>query len=97
MPSYVMLVKWTEQGIKNVKDSPARLAAAGKAIEAAGGRFTGAYYTMGEYDLIVTSEGPSDEAATAAALAISGAGNTRTTTLRAFTVAEFTEIVKKLP
>jgi uncharacterized protein with GYD domain len=97
MPSYITLVKWTEQGIKNVKDSPARLAAAGKTIEAMGGRFVGGYYTMGEYDLVVISEGPTDEAATAASLAIAGAGSTRTTTLRAFTAAEFTEIVKKLP
>ncbi len=62
-----------------------------------GGRFVGAYYTLGEYDLVVISEGPSDEADTAATLAIAKRGNVRTTTMRAFTEAEFAEILKQIP
>ncbi len=67
MPTYVTLVKWTEQGIQKIKDLPDRLESAGKLMEAMGGKFTGTYITMGEYDMVVVSEGPSDEAATAAA------------------------------
>jgi uncharacterized protein with GYD domain len=97
MPTYVMLVKWTEQGIQKVKDLPDRLQAAGKLIESNGGKITGAYITMGEYDMVVVAEGPTDEAATASSLAIAGRGYVRTTTMRAFTPAEFAEILKKLP
>jgi uncharacterized protein with GYD domain len=52
---------------------------------------------MGAYDLVAFSEWPSDEAVTAGALTIGSLGNVRTTTLRAFTPAEFAEIVKKQP
>jgi uncharacterized protein with GYD domain len=97
MPTYVTLYNWTEQGVKNIKESPARLEAAVKATEAAGGKVLGIYVTMGAYDLVAFSEWPSDELVAAGALAISSLGNVRTTTLRAFTPAEFAEIVKKIP
>jgi len=62
-----------------------------------GAKITGLYMVMGEYDGIVISECPSDEAALAGALAASSDGNIRTTTLRAFTPKEFADIVNKLP
>jgi len=96
MPTYVTLIKWTEQGMKAVKDALTRLEAAEKAAAAGGGKFVGAYVTMGDYDLVVIAEGPSDEDAAAANLAIASQGNVRTTTMRAFTKAEFAEILKKL-
>lgn len=96
MPTYVTLVKWTEQGIKSIKDVPGRLEAAGKIIEAMGGKFTDTYITMGEYDMVVVSEGPNDEAVTAGTLGIASRGYVRTVTMRAFTPAEFAEILKKL-
>lgn len=97
MPTYVTLFKWTEQGIKDVKGARARIEASKKAVQAMGGKILSVYITMGEYDLVAISEGPSDEVAAAAALAIAGRGTVRTTTYRAFTPDEFTEIVKKLP
>jgi len=97
MPTYVTLFKWTEQGIKDVKNAPARIEAANKAVEALGGKVLGVYITMGEYDLVAVTEGPSDEVAAAAALAMATRGNVTTTTCRAFTPGEFAEIVKKLP
>ena len=97
MPTYVTLVKWTEQGIQKIKDLPDRLEAAGKIMEAMGGKFTGMYITTGEYDMVVVAEGPSDEAASAALLAIASRGFVRTVTMRAFTPVEFAGILKKLP
>ena len=97
MPTYVTLYNWTEQGVKNIKESPARLEAAIKAMQAAGGKILGVYVTLGAYDLVALSEWPSDEMVAAGALAISSLGNVRTTTLRAFTPAEFAEIVKQIP
>ena len=97
MHTYITLYNWTEQGIKKVKDVPARIAASIKATEAAGGKVLGVYVTMGEYDLIAISEWPSEEAATAMVLAQASQGFVRTRTLKAFTPAEFAAIVKKMP
>jgi uncharacterized protein with GYD domain len=97
MPMYVVLYKWTELGIKNVKDSPARLAASIKMAEKAGGKVIGAWYTMGEYDLVAVSEWPDDKTASAFVLAQAAQGSVRTTALKAHTPAEFAEIVKLMP
>jgi len=97
MPTYIILYKFTDQGSKTVKESPARVDAAIKAVEAMGGKSLGVYYVMGEYDLVSIGEMPNDEAAMAFALSIGLAGNVHTTTLKAFTKEEFAKIVKKLP
>ena len=97
MPTYVILMNLTEQGVKNIKDAPARIEEAAKALEAAGGKLIGFYLTMGQYDYGAIAEGPSDEAAMMQLLGLGAAGNVRTTTLKAFTKEEFAEIVKKLP
>ena len=96
MPIYITLYKFTDQGIKAVKESPARTAANIKAVEAMGIKVLGVYYTMGEYDLVSIGEAPNDEVAMTYALSIGSAGSVRTTTLKAFTVEEFAEIVKNL-
>jgi uncharacterized protein with GYD domain len=97
MPTYVTLYKMTEQAIKDIKGSPARVEAAIKMAEKAGGRTIGVWYTMGEYDLVAVSEWPDDKTACAAALAQAALGYVRTTTLKAHTPAEFAEIVKLIP
>ena len=97
MPTYVTLFQWTEQGIKDVKNAPARFQAAKKVIESAGGKTLGLYVTMGEYDIVAVTEGPNDEGAAALSLAVASKGNAKTTTMRAFTESEFAEIVKKIP
>ena len=97
MPTYVTLYKWTEQGIKNVKQAPERVEAAKKASEAMGGKILGLYVTLGEYDLVTISEWPSDEAGMVMLLAQGAQGNVRSTTLKAFAPAEFAKIVKKMP
>ncbi len=96
MPTYVTLFKWTEQGIKNIKDAPARFQASKKLVESMGGKTLGVYVTMGDYDIVAVTEGSNDEMAAAAALSISSTGNAKTTTMRAFTESEFAKIVKKV-
>jgi uncharacterized protein with GYD domain len=97
MPSYILLMKLTDQGVKAIKDAPARIEAGIKGWEAMGGKVKGFYVLMGEYDYAAFSEAPSDEVATVFAMALSALGNVRTTTIRAFTVEEFAGLVKKLP
>lgn len=97
MPTYITLYSWTEQGVKNLKEAPARIKASIKSAEAAGGKVLGVYLTMGQYDLVAVSEAPNDKIITAALLAQGMQGNVRSTTLKAFSMEQFAEIVKKLP
>ena len=97
MPTYVVLVNWTDQGIRNIKESPQRLEATKKAIEAAGGKLLGFYLTMGRYDQVLIVEGSSDEVAATLALSAGKGGNVRTETLKAFPEAEYRSIIAKIP
>jgi uncharacterized protein with GYD domain len=97
MPNYIMLMKWTDQGIKDIKNVAQRVQGNVKAFEALGGKVTAVYVVMGEYDLIAIGEAPSDEVATTFALGVGAQGNARTTTLKAFTMEQFAGVVKKLP
>ncbi len=97
MPTYISLMKFTDQGIKTVKEAPQRLEAATKGLEAMGGKLIGFYATMGEYDYVGIAEAPNDDVAMTFLLGLGAAGNVRTTTLKAFTKEEFAEFVKKLP
>jgi len=97
MPAYIALCQWTQKGIENVKDSPNRLDAAKKAFKAAGGKLTGFYMTLGQYDFVVMSEFPDDESAAKAILSIATGGNFRSESLRAFSEAEYKKIIGALP
>lgn len=97
MPTYIVLYKLTDQGIRNIKEAPKRIEEGIKAIGAVGGKLIEFYSVMGEYDYVGIGELPNDETAVALALAMGSQGNVRTTTLKAFTKEEFAEIVKKLP
>ena len=97
MVTYIVLMKLTDQGIKDIKNAPQRIEAAAKALEAMGGKMTGLYVTMGEYDYVAIGESPSDEVGMTFLLGLGAAGNVKTTTLKAFTKEQFAEMVKKLP
>ena len=97
MPVYIELIKYTDQGIKNIKDLLKYQEEAIKKAENMGIKVIGLYHVMGEYDVILIAECPSDEAAVISALAACSDGNIRTRTLKAFTQEEFVKIVKKLP
>lgn len=97
MPTYITLMKFTNQGIKDIKSAPQRIENGIKAWEAMGGKLIGFYAVMGKYDYVAIGEAPSDEVAMAFNLGLGSAGNVRTTTLRAFTKEELAEMIKKLP
>lgn len=97
MPTYIALYKLTDQGIRGVKEAPKRIEEGIKGAEAMGAKVLGFYTVMGEYDYVAIGEFPNDEAVMAFAMALGSAGNVRTTTLKAFTMDEFAEIIKKLP
>jgi uncharacterized protein with GYD domain len=97
MPTYISLMNLTQEGIKNIKESPDRLDAAKKAFQAFGGELKEFYLVMGQYDMVVVSEGPDDETAAKLALAIGSQGAISTETLRAFTEDEYRKIIADLP
>jgi uncharacterized protein with GYD domain len=96
MTTYVMLTKWTEKGMVNVKDSPKRLDAAKKALKDMGGEFKAVYMTMGDYDLVAIYDAPDDAVAARFTLILGMLGNVRTTTLKAFPEAAYREIINSL-
>lgn len=96
MATYISLVNWTEHGIRNVKESPAR-ADAFKALAAKMGiTVKSIYYTVGTYDLVTTIEG-SDEAITTLLLKMGSLGNVKTQTMRAYTQDEMTRMIGNMP
>ena len=97
MSTYVTLISYTEQGIKNIKDAPQRVAAAKAAVEAAGGKWLGYYLTLGQYDGLVITEAPDDETYARIILSVAGQGNIRTTTLKAFNEEETLALIAGLP
>jgi len=97
MPTFICFVNWTDQGIKNIKDSPNRAEAARAALKAMGGEIKDIYVTSGQYDLVLIAEVPDGDVMAKFALAVGAQGNVRTTTCRAFTEDEFQKIVSDLP
>lgn len=97
MPLYVSLINMTDQGIKAIKDVQKAQKEAIQSAEKAGVKMKGLYFLMGEYDLIVISEAPSDEVAVAGSIVASADGSIRAKTYRAFTNEEFMGIIEKIP
>ena len=96
MPTYVGLLKLTEQGSKDVMNAPARIEEGIKLYEKMGGKVIGVYLVMGEYDYVTIGECPSDEVQAAFALALSSQGNVKSTTLKAFAAKEIPSILSKI-
>jgi uncharacterized protein with GYD domain len=97
MPTYVALVRWTDQGVKNAKGAVDRANQGRAAIEKAGGRVVGLWWTQGAYDAVLVTEWPDDESASVFALSYASTGNVRSETMRAYTSEEMQRILQKLP
>ena len=97
MPKYIILGKFTAEGIKNIKDSPKRLAKANEIAESVGGKIKKFYYTMGRYDFVAIVEAPDEEAMTKSLLTIGSGGAVSTETLTAISAEKGAEIIKSLP
>jgi uncharacterized protein with GYD domain len=95
MATFVSLLSFTDQGIRNIKDSPGRLRAFESQAEKLGVKLKGAYYTLGECDLVVITEG-AEEAAVAALLRVTALGNVRSRTYRGFSAEEMQGIISKM-
>jgi uncharacterized protein with GYD domain len=96
MATYISLLNWTEQGIRNCRDTTSRAEAAAQQAEAMGGKMQHIYWTVGPYDLVTVTEFPDDQTATAYLMALGAQGNIRSTTLRAYGSEEMTQILGKI-
>ena len=93
MSTYVSLVNWTEQGIKNFPDTIRRADEFSRFVQGYGGKVREVLWTVGEYNVVHLSEFANDEKAFAAFLRLGSASNIRSRTLRAFTAAEMDAII----
>ncbi len=96
MPRYISLINYTDTGIKKIKESPKRLNIVKRLAKKMGGEITQFYLTMGDHDLVVVCDMPSDEVLAQFLLTVGSVGAIRTKTLRAFDEDEYKEILKKI-
>jgi uncharacterized protein with GYD domain len=96
MPTYVALIDWTEQGVRNFKDTVDRYEAASGQLEGLGVNFKEIYWTLGAHDIVSVIEAPDDQTLAAGLLAVAGQGNIRTSTLRAFNADEMRSVIGKV-
>jgi uncharacterized protein with GYD domain len=93
MASYMMLVNFTEQGIREIKESANRLDAFKKTLRASGAELRDYYLVMGQYDAMLVLSAPNDEAVTKLALSLCALGNVRTQTHRVYTEDEMRKLI----
>ena len=93
MATYLVFINWTDQGIRNVKESPKRLDAARQTIKQMSGELKAFYMTQGQYDAVLIVDMPGDEQLASFVLKVGAAGNVRTTTLRAYSEDDYRRII----
>lgn len=93
MKTYVSLINWTEQGIRDFRDTTQRAEAFAKLVESSGGKVRELVWTVGQYDMVCVADFPDEEAGVAALLRVGSLGNIRSNTLRAFDAAEMAGII----
>ena len=96
MAKYVSLLQFTDQGIRNVRDSIKRAAAATAEAEKMGVKVTDAFWTMGAYDVVLLLDAPDDETISAFFLKVGSLGNVKSQTMRAFRREEMESILAKI-
>jgi uncharacterized protein with GYD domain len=95
MPTYVILMNWTDQGVMVDRDTIRRREHGDAVAEKHGARIEQVYWTMGHYDIVTVIEAPDDESVTAMMLELTAEGNIRTSTLRAFDHDQMQAIIQR--
>ena len=96
MVTYVMLLNWTDQGIRSVKDSPKRLDGVKKLAKDLGGEVKSFYMTLGAYDAVLIVDMPNNDKLASFGLKLGSLGNMRSTTLKAFSEDDYRRIIAGL-
>ena len=96
MVTNVVLAKFTDQGIRNAKDSPKRADAFKQMAKTFGVTVKDIFWTQGRYDIVTIIEAPDESSAMSLSLSLGALGNVRTESLRAFSAADMLTIVDKM-
>ena len=96
MAMYISLLQFTDQGVRNVKDTIKRSEAATAEAEKMGVKIINIFWTMGAYDVVVLLDAPNDETVSAFSLKMGSLGNVKSQTMRAFRVEEMESILAKI-
>jgi len=97
MSTYIALVNFTDQGVRQIRQTTERAKALINAAANLGVQIKDIYWTMGAFDAVVTAEADDDQAVMAFTASISSLGNIRSQTLRAFSAAEMSKILDRVP
>lgn len=97
MATFMTTIKFTEQGIKSIRETTKRAAAFRSAVKKLKVKVTGQYWTLGAFDGLLIYEAPDDETATAAMLHLGSLDNVHTSTVRAFVASEMDTVLALLP
>jgi uncharacterized protein with GYD domain len=95
MATYVSLINWTEQGIRNFRDTTQRAEDFSRLVESAGVTVRELLWTVGGYDIVCVVEFPDEETGVAALLQVGSAGSIRSNTMRAFNAEEMAGIIRR--
>ncbi len=96
MATYIMLASFTDQGIRNVKDTTKRADAFRELAKGSGATVKDIYWTLGQFDIVAIADAPDETVMTALGLALGKSGNVRTQTMRAFSQADMGAILAKV-
>lgn len=96
MAIYIGLNKFTDQGVRNIKDTTERVDAFRKTAKKLGVTLKDVYWTLGSYDTVCIFDAPDDASMAALQASLGALGNIQTLTLRAFSEAEMKQILAKL-
>ena len=93
MARYISLLRFTEQGAKNLKKSTSRAHNFDEIAAKAGVKIEGQYWTMGTYDGVLIISADSEQKVLHCLGLLAAQGNVRTETMQAFIYKEFDQIV----
>jgi len=96
MQTYILLVNFTDQGMRNIKDTIGRAHAFEQMAKKSGANLKVLCWTIGRYDVIAVLEAPDDESAMALSFSVSSLGSVRNEILRAFSFEEMGKILGKM-
>lgn len=96
MATFIVLGCFTEQGVRNIKESPKRAEAFKEMAKKTGVTVKDVYWTLGQFDIVAVCDAPDDQTASALAFSIGALGNVRTQTLRAFSQADIGSVLSKM-
>ena len=97
MPTFIVSLNWTDQGVRSVKDAPKRAQASRELAKKVGVEIKQVYLTSGEDDVLIIVDSPNGDNVAKFALALGSQGNVRTRTARAWPESEFQKLISELP